>query len=59
MKNKLKQVKADKQPKSSVVRGIKTFTEKPSDREITNNEAFNLFSTFTADIIKEDKLFVR
>jgi hypothetical protein len=58
MKDK-KQVRADKQPKSLMPKGIKSFTEKPADREASNKEAFDLFSRFTADIIREEKLFLR
>lgn len=59
MKDKTKQVPATKQPKSLIPKGIKSFTEKPSDREADSKEAFELFTQFTADIIKEEKIFLR
>jgi hypothetical protein len=59
MKNKLKQEKAGTPIKTRLPKGIKTFTEKPSERETQSNEAFDLFSKFTADIIRQEKLFVR
>ncbi len=59
MKNKTKQEKAGTAIKTKMPKGITTFTEKPSEREKQSNEAFDLFSRFTADIIKEEKLFVR
>jgi hypothetical protein len=59
MKNKTKQVRAGKQPKSLIPKGIKSFTEKPGDQETSNKEAFELFNRFTAEIIKEEKIFLR
>jgi hypothetical protein len=59
MKNKLKQEKAGKQIKTRLPKGIKSFTEKPSGKEAHSDEAADLFSKFTADIIKQEKLFVR
>ena len=49
------------------VRGISPFTEQPSQESATNMStgsktnlaASDLFSLFTADIIKEQKLFTR
>ncbi len=58
MKDK-KQVRTEKQPKSLLPKGIKSFTEKPADREANSKEAFDLFSKFTAEIIREEKLFLR
>ena len=59
MKDKVNQVRADKQPKSLIPKGIKSFTEKPADRETNSKEAFDLFTRFTADIIREEKIFLR
>jgi len=59
MKDKLKQVRTDKQTQTLTPKGIKSFTEKPADRERNNKEAFELFTRFTADIIREDKVFLR
>lgn len=58
MKDK-KQVRTEKQPKSLMPKGIKSFTEKPADREASSKEAFELFTRFTAEIIREEKLFLR
>ena len=39
MKDKMKQVRADKQPKSLIPKGIKSFTEKPADTGNSVTEA--------------------
>jgi hypothetical protein len=59
MKDKLKQVRTDKQEHTLTPKGIKSFTEKPADRERNSKEAFDLFTRFTAEIIREDKIFLR
>jgi hypothetical protein len=59
MNNKTKQEKAGTPIKTKMPKGITTFTEKPSERDRQSNQAFDLFSRFTADIIKEEQLFVR
>lgn len=45
-------------------RGILPFTERPSEEETKTTDrsrlaASDLFSLYTADIIKEEKLFIR
>jgi len=50
-----------------ITEGVLPFTEKPSNDEFIEKEengktairAFDLFSFFTADIIKEETLFTR
>ena len=61
MKKKIKRSKLLKTVKKLNIDSICTFKEKPSNTEIRKDKmnAAELFSFFTADIIKEDLEFVR
>ena len=64
MKKKIKRSKLVKVLRKLKIDSIVPFKEKPSDNAISQDkknemEASELFSFFTADIIKEDVQFVR
>jgi hypothetical protein len=60
MKKQTKRSKLVKVLKTVKIDSILPFKEKPSDTLIESKErASELFSVFTADIIKEDMMFVR
>lgn len=69
MKKRIKQLekKITGRIKKAKARGILPFTERPSEEQSSKNVAgakdnlgaSDLFSLFTADIIKEGKLFTR
>jgi len=60
MKKQTKRSKLIKVLKTVKMDSIIPFKEKPSDKVIESKErASELFSMFTADIIKEDMMFVR
>lgn len=60
MKKKIKRSKLTKALRKLKIDAILPFKEKPSDKVIESKEkASELFSMFTADIIKEDIMFVR
>lgn len=63
MQKKTKQTKSGKRVKSASNKGIQPFTERPSERDDNPNskgkDASDLFSYFTANIIREEKLFTR
>lgn len=60
MKKQTKRSKLVKVLKTVKIDSILPFKEKPSDTFIESKErASELFSVFTADIIKEDMMFVR
>ena len=61
MKKTIKRSKLGKVLKKLKVDSIVPFKEKPADevKETKGKEASELFSLFTADIIKEDIVFVR
>ena len=56
MQKKVKSTRDKKRVRVSD-KGLKPFTERPSDRD--GREVTELFSYFTANIIKEEKLFTR
>ncbi len=62
MEKKIKQTKPKKRANPGN-KGITPFTERPSERDgsasAEGKEASDLFSYFTANIIKEEKLFTR
>ena len=60
MKKQTKRSKLIKVLRTVKIDSILPFKEKPSDSLIESKErASELFSVFTADIIKEDMMFVR
>ena len=60
MKKQTKRSKLVKVLKKVKIDAILPFKEKPSDKVVESKErASELFSMFTADIIKEDIMFVR
>ncbi|HEX6849312.1 MAG TPA: hypothetical protein VF144_20145 [Chitinophagaceae bacterium] len=60
MRKKIKRSKLVKVLRKSKMDAILPFKEKPSDKVVESKEkASELFSLFTADIIKEDVEFVR
>ena len=60
MKKKTKRSKLVKVLRELKIDAILPFKEKPSDKGVESKEkASELFSLFTADIIKEDVEFVR
>ena len=63
MQRKVKQTKPRKRIRAVTTKGIQPFTERPSERAESSNgegkDASDLFSYFTANIIREEKLFTR
>ena len=60
MKKKIKRSKLAKVLRTLKIDAIVPFKEKPSDEvKVSNDKASELFCLFTADIIKEDIVFVR
>ncbi len=63
MKKKIKRAKLVKVLKTLKIDAIVPFKEKPSDLQTEEKknsmDASELFSFFTADIIKEDIIFIR